>query len=632
MTVAAGGSLATAPDLGDNPDDSTEGAFTVAFGAATSEQWVKFTVDPRRQWLLAIDNFTVPGVEPGDEYIVRTFQADDEAGSNPSDENIWTIPGGFTLFAYAGANYDPDFGGYNNAVIFMSFTHSVGAGDYSGTPMTVTYTFYNQGVAQNQYLEVAGSTTVTAVRARTPNSADVVGSTTVTAECSITMTGPAEVIGDPDDVAGSTTVTAATTQTIIATPDVAAGVTLARIVVTPDLTDNVAVELSVDIRGQLEVTPPEEMDDPPPDMMFGRLGVAVSGGTNHMQRLIPTVSVTMQRPLIVDGRPLVPANWGDVSITGTATQGWAHIHARKPAPEWDPATGGWTQPPPDAPDWAGRWVVDDLPDPPDGGYYWLGDASNADGTGGYAGGRTRWAPHASTPKAPAWRSFFPYKPSVRAFDAYLPGGNVVHHPKGVHFNTHFAEHMWADFGGPRPQPFTWVIAGMVVSYPTAHYRHWILDAGRNPDRVGYPRRSAFLPDDSTIHDGLDYRTALAYSPDNELISTDPNLTAHSTVRARVDPQVRPKMFFGVFNGAKSEVGAYGPGSRRHHSGRVDTGSGHYHRYYVLGRQQNHIGQMHGAHMILFELRYWRSALTLDQLDAQYKQLAGTYHFHRYKSV
>lgn len=344
------------------------------------------------------------------------------------------------------------------------------------------------------------------------------------------------------------------------------------------------------------------------------------------------VSTIMPTPVVVHGKPVVPAYMARLPSSTFALQGPHHIHAGDPAPVHGPE--GWVNPPPDEPtSWFGRWVVDDLPDPPNGGYYWLGDPSYADGTGNYSGGRTRWAPHASTPNAPAWRSFFPYKPSVRAFDSYLPDGGVVHHPKGVHLNSQFVEHMWLDFGGKRPQPFTWVIAGMIAGFPHTHYTHYLLDAGRNPDKVHFPRLSVGeLYQGHRINDDLDYRNLISYSIDGQEMCTRHNTNGPHTLRSRVHNNVRPKMFFGVFNGKKSMTGAFGPNSRRHDVGTVDNSHAQAHRFYVMGRAQNHIDQDLASHFLVFEIRYWRAALTMDHLNAQYDQLSSTYKFNRYGSV
>lgn len=352
---------------------------------------------------------------------------------------------------------------------------------------------------------------------------------------------------------------------------------------------------------------------------------------------MPLTVLTMPTPAVLDGAPVSPAYWAKLPSTVTLHQGPSHIHAIKdPDPVWNPRTSGWSTPPPRASKpWSAHWTVRDLPDPSGfpGDFYWLGAPSSADGTSGIRSACRQWAANGSTPHAPSWHSFFPYKPSVRAYDSYLPGGDIVHHPKGVHFNSHFIEHMWADFGRARRQPFSWVIAAMVVSWPAQHYAHHLLDAGRNPDAVGFPRISAAACNTPrTINDGLDYRTVLAVTPDTISLTSRANASGNATVRCRSDAAHRPKMFFGIFDGASSRVGAYDTGAHRLRKGDTSNGPDQLHRYYVLGRKQNHISQDDASHLLVFEIRFWDIALTADDLDGQFDQLSSTYSFDRYRAI
>ena len=341
------------------------------------------------------------------------------------------------------------------------------------------------------------------------------------------------------------------------------------------------------------------------------------------RRAVALTVLSPATPAISGGKPSVPAYWAHLDSTVTLIQGPKNIHAIKdPNPKWDPRTGGWFHPPPPVSvPFGALWTVDSLPDPGafPGGYYWLGDASSADGTAGINTHARQWLPHGATPGAPAWHSFFPFKPSVRAHDSFLPGGNVVHHPKGVHLNSHYIEHMWADFGRDRRQPFTWVIVAMVASYPHPNYNHFILDAGRNPDAVHFPRLSAGAVNTGRgINDGLNYRSLLSFSPHAGAMTAQP--TAGGVVRMRADAGLRPKMFFGVFNGAKSYMGAYDPGGKREGHGHLGNTIHQKHRYYVLGRRQGHISQDYSSHLLIFEIRYWSKALTHKEIKAQYHQL------------
>lgn len=351
------------------------------------------------------------------------------------------------------------------------------------------------------------------------------------------------------------------------------------------------------------------------------------------RRTTPATVLTMPTPTVADGRPGVSAHVVEIDSDVTLIQGPTHIHAiPDPNPIWDPRTSGWFHPPPN--NFGGRWTVDDLPDPSHyaQGWYWLGDPTAADGTAGIQPRAHQWAPNGSTPHAPSWHSHFPFKPSVRSHDSYLPGGSVVHHPRGVHFNSHFIEHMWADFGSAHRQPFTWVMAAIIVNYPSTHYTHHLLDAGRNPDSVGFPRISAEQCNQTrAINDGLAYRTVLAVSPSVQSLSASQGTTP-PTVRSRANAAQRPKMFFGVYNGVSSLTGAYDTGARYRQAGHISNSTLQQHRYYVLGRGRGVIGQNFASHILVFEIRYWRAALSTAQLDAEYAQLSSTYQFDRYRAL
>jgi hypothetical protein len=343
------------------------------------------------------------------------------------------------------------------------------------------------------------------------------------------------------------------------------------------------------------------------------------------ERTVTYTVLSAEEPAVVDGVPCSPQYWARLSPGAIARQGPGHIssppavkaHAANP-----PATGAGL---------LGRWVASSLPAPPAGGYYWLGDPSSSDGTARIGAGAHQWGPHPSTPHAPAWRSFFPFKPSVRAYDSYLPGGAVVHHPEGVHFNPHFIEHMWLTYPGDHRQPFTWAIAAMIVHYPSASYRHFLLDAGRDPEAVGFPRISAAeCNNPHRIDENLPYRTTLSVAAGVARMAT--TAPAAQTVQLRVDAAIRPKMFFGVFNGSKSYLGVFDPGNQRIRKASVANGPAFGHRFYTLGRSANAIDQDYASHLLVFEIRHWAGALSTDELGEQYKQLAGQYQFGRYRAL
>lgn len=361
-------------------------------------------------------------------------------------------------------------------------------------------------------------------------------------------------------------------------------------------------------------------------------------------RSVAGIVISLPEPAIADGHPTLPAYWSRFAGSVVLKQGPLHIHAIKdPNPIWDPNTGGWTHPPPpvkpkpgapkSVPPGVGdyRWSVDTLPDPGgfSNGWYWLGDPTSRDDTAGITAGAQQWAASPGT-GGPSWHSFFPFKPSVSAYDAYIPGERSIHHPRGVHCNSHWIEHMWCDLGGSKPQPFTWIVVASIMSERYDGYRHTILDTGRNPDDAGFPRYNpSDCSADRQIADGLYYRTRLTTNDGEVNMSTR---TDESPLRIRRAAGHHPGMYVAVFNGAKSTLGLYDPFGQNLSGGKVSDGPIYQHRYMVFGREQGWMSQNHSANLLMFEMRYWRHALTIPDLAAQYAQLSSTYHFDEYKRL
>lgn len=440
---------------------------------------------------------------------------------------------------------------------------------------------------------------------------------TIAGQGTLTVTPDVEYPAEPefDVITGTSTVTYNPTGTedIFGAPDVAAGFSTMALRYVPEMGDNPPIQLRLRLSGEISV----ELDD--------------TGPSVAPRRSNPIVTVTTPPMIVVNGIPVVPDLIGQIATSADVLVGPGHIRAEKPAPQWDGS--GYVLPPPHTSKaMAGRWVVDDLPSPGDG-YYWLGEASAKDGTGNIGKKKRLWAPHDSTPHAPAWRSHYPFKPSVRAANHFLPGGRQVHHPIGVHMNPEYIEHMWLDFGGSRPQPFTWVIAAMVVSFAGKHYRHYVLDAGRDPDKVKFPRINDYQTgDDRKIRDNLDYRTLLAINDEHMIMTARNDEFSARTLRTPAYGSIVPRMMYGVFAGGKSRVGHHSPNGDSHRAGRIDNGKNQRHRYYVLGRKQGIMSQDKAAHLLVFEIRYWRYALTPAELNDQYKQLASTYKFNKYRRI
>lgn len=357
----------------------------------------------------------------------------------------------------------------------------------------------------------------------------------------------------------------------------------------------------------------------------------------NARRAVAGVVVSVPEPAISQGHPTLPPYWAKFPASAVLKEGPLHIRAiTDPNPVWDPATSGWTVFPPAISSGANgagdyRWAVDTLPDPAGypNGWYWLGDPSSSDGTAGIESGARQWAANPGAP-GPAWRSFFPFKPSVSAYDAYIPGSPAIHHSKGVHFNSHYIEHMWLDFGGSRLQPCTWIVVANVMSDPFPGYQHSILDSGRNPDDVGFPRLSGGdVALERTIADGLPYRTSVQAQANAAAMLTK---TGDGPLRTRTSPGHHPRMYAMIFNGRSSRLAVYDPFGKNQSVGAVSSGPSFVNRYTVMGRQQGWISQNHAANLLVFEIRFWHYPLTNADLDSQYAQLSSTYQFDQYRNL
>jgi len=311
-----------------------------------------------------------------------------------------------------------------------------------------------------------------------------------------------------------------------------------------------------------------------------------------------------------------------------------HIHGiADPDPKWDPGQDGWYNAPPPSGVGDARWTANSLPDPATfpNGWYWLGEPSAADYTIGITPAAQRWAPDASTPSAPAWRSIFPYKPSVWPHVHYGPGGQVLTISRGVRFNLQFVEHMWMDWGKAMPQPFTWVFVAVVMDFPTPTYAHTLLDMGRDPREVGFPALTdtQAMTGDYAINDGEGYRNELLISRDHMSMTSEDAPPAGRILHAGFAAITRPRMFFGVFDSNTSLVGNYSRDGKWATRGAIGNTPGYQHRFNVMGRRKDHISSAYASHLVVFEARYWASALSVDQLNEQYDQLSSTWKFGEY---
>lgn len=331
-------------------------------------------------------------------------------------------------------------------------------------------------------------------------------------------------------------------------------------------------------------------------------------------RALPTTVVTMPTPVIVAGKPTMPALRGapvSHSIIRKITYGGP---PKQPAAQV--AAAVWYHP-------AARWTVESLPDP--GGYpngwYWLGEPSPYDGTIGIQHAAQFWPPTDASRIQHYWHSVFPFKPSVASRDDYLQGGGVVHHPRGVNFNSFYVEHMWLDLGRNYPQPFTWVIACMVANwpYPVQH----LLDAGKPPPRRYTVEELAWTH--TLASENLGYRTMLELRQHRVDMAT--RASPAGILRLNHPVPTSPRMYVGVYNTNNSYLGVFGPEGKRLLRGKVLPGGAH--RYMILGRQQGFIARNRSSHLLIFEMRYWTGALAPDVLDDLYRDISGRWQFGRY---
>lgn len=395
---------------------------------------------------------------------------------------------------------------------------------------------------------------------------------------------------------------------------------------------NSPIELGVDLLASIQVLPPEPQDAELDNQVFdaadqpysARLGSTVytPAASRLSVRLLPDVSVAYPAPIISEGHPVVPIFTTRLNSSMTLIEGAHNIHW---IPDPDPVAGDPIyNPPPAGGSGDYRWTVRDLPDPPDGGYYWLGDPDSRDGTSGTPSNKQSWPPYGGS--GPAWRSIYPYKPSVRAHVYYGPGGRLVTLAKALRLNIEFIEHMWLDFGAFQPKPFTWLIAGIIVDYPYQGYQHTLLDMGRNPRSGGIgDLDDTELAGSRVVHEALqDHSPQIVCGIEEQITATD-----HARTHRISQPfgyTTRPHLWFGVFDGATSMAGSVNTGGKRLRRGRLDDSST---RYVLLGRRNGVLSREQASHLVVFEIRFFNQALTEAQIDSQYGQLSSTWRYSDY---
>jgi hypothetical protein len=317
-------------------------------------------------------------------------------------------------------------------------------------------------------------------------------------------------------------------------------------------------------------------------------------------RVAAGVVVTPTAPAFVRGLPIVPDYWAKTDSSMVATLGSGHVEV---IPDPDPIIGG--NPHPGGVTPAATWHSTDLTSP----------------TSPY--GLTDWPPHGGS--GPHWLSTSAYAPVVRSTVVYGPGNKYHTYAKGVHFDGADVRHMWMDWGSSISQPFSFILCGIIHNYPTRTYGHYLLDAGVNPTS----QIANYTGADKKIDDGQNHRNVMLYQSHNAILATHQGADAvrngkHVITRADFAP--RPKMFFGIFNGSSSYIGAWDNRNKYIKKGSVDVKT---HRYFITGRRQNNVSDNLAAHMTVFEMRMFTSALGTTALNEIYKQLAATWKFNLY---
>lgn len=323
------------------------------------------------------------------------------------------------------------------------------------------------------------------------------------------------------------------------------------------------------------------------------------------QLVLPTlrpglvVQANMPAAAIRKGKPYVPALWSKNSLATTITMGSSHGRViPDPTPTTAPLPGGVTNA-------TYRWSVENLIAPGDNPYL-ISD----------------WAPEGGS--GPHWLSAGVYRPSVRQHVVF--GKNNAYHTytKSLLFHPSDVNHMWLDMGSAISEPFTWMFAGIILSYPTRTYGHYILDAGKPT-----PQHDLRGGRDYRAADGLSYRNLMLFQRTSAILCTRPRVEDGVYVRASHNYVPRARVMYGVFNGSSSSVGYFDHENQVMKGGKVDVKT---HRYFVTGRRTNYVSDNLASHMLLFEIRFFSSALSKSHLLSNYRQMAAQWKFNHYNEI
>jgi hypothetical protein len=179
-----------------------------------------------------------------------------------------------------------------------------------------------------------------------------------------------------------------------------------------------------------------------------------------------------------------------------------------------------------------------------------------------------------------------------------------------------------------PQPFTVVIVGIINSYPTAKYGHYLLDSGTEPaifdaNMTGkdfYPNEGT-NPRNVLLFQKTRARIAVNQQPNADLKTCDKNIKSKHTEKAR------PRFFYGVFNGNSSRVGTMDTKYKFDQTGALSNYGGS--TKFSIGRRVNRISDNRASHMGLWDVTFFHRALSIEELTNYYQEMANTYQFKEY---
>ena len=245
---------------------------------------------------------------------------------------------------------------------------------------------------------------------------------------------------------------------------------------------------------------------------------------------------------------------------------------------------------------------------------------------------TTWTEHGG--EGPPWKSANGFEPRVQTRITFGPKGKYQTEDNVVVFDYKNVEHMWIDIGRNLTQDFTWIFCGIILSYPTAKYGHYVLDHGEPSKRVKKPlpstERTAKILTGET-----GYRAAMLYQPRYATMGshTGEDLVGNGKhIRTYNDYTPVPRMMYSIWNvdgpggTTRGKIGTRGYRFGQNESGRIDPKT---YRKFVTGRRFRKISTDLASHMALFEIRFFDHKLTSAELRSQHRNLSSKYKFRNY---